>query len=128
MQAFQGVLAHCPWLPVIGNHESTMGEGKDKVDVSTEERYLNQSWGVIFGQDGTESATSTAPFSADIPYFLTTFPFMYGLVSLHMCVSPYIYRTIMKMLLKLTELCEKWGAGTARTTATTSLGHLITRR
>ena len=74
MQAFQGVLASCPWLPVIGNHESTMGEGKDKVDATTEHRYLNQTWGVIFGQDGAESET-----------------------------------------------------GTARTTATTSLGHLITR-
>ena len=54
------VLAQCPWIPVIGNHESTMGEGRDKVDAGTEERYLNQSWGVIFGQDGAESATGTA--------------------------------------------------------------------
>ena len=23
MQAFQAVLARCPWIPVIGNHEST---------------------------------------------------------------------------------------------------------
>lgn len=74
MQAFQGVLAQCPWVPVIGNHESTMGEGKDKVDTSTEQRYLNETWGVIFGQDGAASRT-----------------------------------------------------GTARTTATSSLGHLITR-
>eukprot|EP00039_Didymoeca_costata_P007124 m.96550 g.96550 ORF g.96550 m.96550 type:complete len:643 (+) comp13550_c0_seq1:205-2133(+) len=74
MQAFQGVLAQCPWLPVIGNHESTMGEGRDRVDLSTEERYLNQSWGVMYGQEGTQVET-----------------------------------------------------GTARTTATTSLGHLITR-
>ena len=27
MQAFQRVLAECPWVPVIGNHESTQGEG-----------------------------------------------------------------------------------------------------
>jgi hypothetical protein len=64
MQAFQGVLARCPWLPLIGNHESTSGEGKDKVDMSTEHRYLNQSWGVIYGQDGAETATSTARTTA----------------------------------------------------------------
>ena len=64
MQAFQGVLAQCPWIPVIGNHESTMGEGKDKVDAGTEERYLNQTWGVIFGQDGLESQTGTARSTA----------------------------------------------------------------
>ena len=64
MQAFQGVLAQCPWLPVIGNHESTMGEGRDKVGLSTQERYLNQTWGVIFGQDGAQSQTSTARTTA----------------------------------------------------------------
>jgi hypothetical protein len=64
MQAFQGVLARCPWLPVIGNHESTMGEGKDKIGLSTQQRYLNQSWGVIFGQDGAESETRTARTTA----------------------------------------------------------------
>jgi hypothetical protein len=64
MQAFQGVLARCPWLPLIGNHESTSGEGKDKVDMSTEHRYLNQSWGVIYGQDGAETETNTARTTA----------------------------------------------------------------
>ena len=60
MQAFQDVLARCPWIPVIGNHESTMGEGKDKIGLSAQQRYLNQTWGVIFGQDGAQSATSQA--------------------------------------------------------------------
>ena len=64
MQAFQDVLAQCPWIPVIGNHESTMGEGKDKVDAGTEERYLNQTWGVIYGQDGAESETRTSRTTA----------------------------------------------------------------
>lgn len=64
MQAFQNVLARCPWLPVIGNHESTMGNGKDRVDASSEQRYLNQTWGVIFGQDGTEIETNTARTTA----------------------------------------------------------------
>ena len=64
MQAFQGVLAQCPWVPVIENHESTRGEGKDKVDASTEQRYLNETWGVIFGQDGAESQTGTARTTA----------------------------------------------------------------
>eukprot|EP01047_Picozoa_sp_COSAG01_P005313 COSAG01_NODE_180_length_22910_cov_19.255710_14_plen_116_part_00 len=75
LKFLQGVLSQCPWVPVIGNHESTMGEGKDKIGLSAQERYLNQTWGVIFGQD------EVAPSAT----------------------------------------------GTARTTATTSLGHLITR-
>lgn len=41
-----------------------MGEGLDKVGLSAEQRYLNQSWGVIFGQDGAESETSTARTTA----------------------------------------------------------------
>ena len=60
MEAFQAVLAQCPWLPVIGNHESTMGNGGDRQDASTEQRYLNETAGVIYGQDGAESETSTA--------------------------------------------------------------------
>jgi len=64
MQAFQDVLARCPWVPVIGNHESTMGEGKDRVDLSTEQRYLNQTWGVMYGQGGTVIETSTARTTA----------------------------------------------------------------
>ena len=64
MQAFQGALATCPWLPVIGNHESTQGHGGDRVDWSTQERYLNQTWGVIYGEDGAESETSTARTTA----------------------------------------------------------------
>ena len=47
MNAFQPVIAGCPWLPVIGNHESTSGAGGDKVDSSAEEHYLNQTWGVV---------------------------------------------------------------------------------
>ena len=64
MQAFQAVLARCPWLPVIGNHESTMGEGKDKVDLSSQQRYLNESWGVIYGQDEQKSETASARTTA----------------------------------------------------------------
>lgn len=80
MQAFQDVLAQCPWIPVIGNHESTMGEGADKVDAGTEERYLNQSWGVIFGQDGAESETRTARTTAttSLGHLLTRSSFYAG--------------------------------------------------
>ena len=63
MQAFQGVLAQCPWLPVIGNHESTLGNEHNQ-DLSTQERYLNETWGVIYGQDGVESKTTTARTTA----------------------------------------------------------------
>lgn len=50
MNAFQLTLASCPWLPVIGNHESFLGPGGDTSPVGTTERYLNQSWGVAYGQ------------------------------------------------------------------------------
>jgi hypothetical protein len=63
MQAFQGVLAECPWLPMIGNHESTLGSEHD-IDLSTQQRYLNETWGVIYGQYGAESETSTARTTA----------------------------------------------------------------
>lgn len=49
---------------MIGNHESTLGS-EHNIDASTEQRYLNQTWGVIFGkQDGVASETSTARTTA----------------------------------------------------------------
>lgn len=81
MQAFQGVLAQCPWLPVIGNHESTLGSEHD-IDDSTEERYLNETWGVIYGQDGVASKTTTARTTAtsSLGHLLTRSSF-YGAAS-----------------------------------------------
>lgn len=58
MQAFQPTLATCPWLPVIGNHESTSGAGGDRVDVSSEEHYLNMTFGVAMGKDPAETSTN----------------------------------------------------------------------
>lgn len=50
MNAFsQAALASCPWMPVIGNHESTECP-HDEVDESTHERYMNQTWGAAYGQ------------------------------------------------------------------------------
>jgi hypothetical protein len=40
MNAFQPVLAECPWLPVIGNHESTKGGGKGKPSPTESYIYL----------------------------------------------------------------------------------------
>lgn len=58
MNAFsQAALATCPWMPVIGNHESTQCPG-DLVDESTHERYLNQTWGPAYGEGLNSSATS----------------------------------------------------------------------
>jgi hypothetical protein len=81
MQAFQGSLAVCPWLPVIGNHESTLGS-EHNIDEATEERYLNQTWGVMYGQDETESETSTARTTAttSLGHLLTRSSF-YGAAS-----------------------------------------------
>ena len=41
------------------------------------------------------------------PIFLIAFPhfLLYEVVSLHTCVQPYICRTTLGMLLKLTEVC-----------------------
>jgi hypothetical protein len=61
MNAFQSTLAECPWLPVIGNHESYLGPGGDKAPLGTEQRYLNQTWGVAYGQapaEGRSTATT----------------------------------------------------------------------
>jgi hypothetical protein len=58
MNAFQPVLASCPWLPVIGNHESYLGPGHDKVPRDTTERYLNQTWGIVYGQETDSSTTA----------------------------------------------------------------------
>ena len=81
MQAFQGALTQCPWLPVIGNHESTLGS-EHNIDESTEERYLNETWGVMYGQDGAESETSTARTTAmtSLGHLLTRSSF-YGAAS-----------------------------------------------
>lgn len=45
----------------IGNHESTLGPSKDKVDASTEQRYLNQTWGVVGGLGGPQHSAVGAP-------------------------------------------------------------------
>ena len=81
MQAFQGALAVCPWLPVIGNHESTLGS-EHNIDASTEQRYLNETWGVIYGQDGAASETRTARSTAttSLGHLLTRSSF-YGAAS-----------------------------------------------
>ena len=74
----------------------------------------------FYGQD---AITSGAPeewwswwaptYSAFVPpifrIFLSHFR-LYEVVSLHRCVLPYIYRTILEMLLKLIELCETMGS------------------
>lgn len=43
MNAFQGVLASCPWVPIIGNHEGNDGDGTY--------RYLNMTFGETLGDD-----------------------------------------------------------------------------
>jgi len=60
MNAFQPVLSSCPWLPVIGNHESYLGPGRDKSPHSTTERYLNQTFGVPYGQQSALDTATTA--------------------------------------------------------------------
>ena len=64
-----------------GNHESTLGS-EHNIDASTEERYLNQTWGVIFGQNGAESETSKARTTAttSLGHLLTRSSF-YGAAS-----------------------------------------------
>lgn len=59
MNAFQPTLANCPWLPVIGNHESYLGPGGDKSPFGTTYRYLNQTWGIAYGQQPDVRDTAT---------------------------------------------------------------------
>ena len=42
MNVFQPTLSTCPWLPIIGNHESDDGDHFD--------RYLNMTWGEVEGK------------------------------------------------------------------------------
>ena len=56
-----------------------------------------------------EGGTCMAPLSTDIPKCLTTFPLIYELVSLHMCVLPCTHREMLEMLLHLKKLCETMG-------------------
>lgn len=60
MNAFEPVLSSCPWLPVIGNHESTSGNGHDRVDASAEEHYLNQTWGVVIDSTNISSTANSS--------------------------------------------------------------------
>ena len=52
------------------------------IDESTEERYLNETWGVIYGQDGAKSKTTTARTTAttSLGHLLTRSSF-YGAAS-----------------------------------------------
>ena len=59
MNAFQSTLAVCPWLPVIGNRESFNGPSVDHTGVGTTERYLNQTWGVAYGQQSKVRVIAT---------------------------------------------------------------------
>ena len=51
LNAFQDVLADMPWMPVLGNHEF-YGGGDGHAD-----RYLNQTYGIVVGEDGSEQHT-----------------------------------------------------------------------
>jgi hypothetical protein len=60
MNAMQPLLAVCPWVPIIGNHESSDGDGSF--------RYLNQTFGMVFANplNGSASSATTA-----LSHFLT---------------------------------------------------------
>ena len=60
LNAFQPTLASCPWLPVIGNHESFLGPSGDTSPVGTTERYLNQTWGIAYGQHDASLMVDTS--------------------------------------------------------------------
>lgn len=52
MNAFSPVLSGCPWFPIIGNHERDDGDHFN--------RYLNITWGEIFGNDPPTKSTATS--------------------------------------------------------------------
>lgn len=52
MNAFQPVLSSCLWMPVIGNHEGSDGDHFN--------RYLNITWGEIYGNAPPVHSTATS--------------------------------------------------------------------
>jgi|EP01049_Picozoa_sp_SAG25_P010239 hypothetical protein len=56
MNAMQPLLSVCPWIPVIGNHESSDGDQSF--------RYLNQTFGMVYANPLTSSgSTATTALS-----------------------------------------------------------------
>jgi hypothetical protein len=54
MNALQPLTATCPWIPVIGNHERSDGDGTF--------RYINSTWGETYANPLTNSSsTATSP-------------------------------------------------------------------
>lgn len=56
MNVFQPTLSTCPWLPIIGNHESDDGDHFD--------RYLNMTWGEVEGKTKGGSSTKEPTFKS----------------------------------------------------------------
>mmetsp|Transcript_17259 Transcript_17259/g.44979 ORF Transcript_17259/g.44979 Transcript_17259/m.44979 type:complete len:583 (+) Transcript_17259:71-1819(+) len=52
MNSYQPVLSQCLWMPVIGNHEGSDGDHFN--------RYLNITWGEIYGNEPPVHSTATS--------------------------------------------------------------------
>ena len=52
MNAFGRTLGSCPWVPIVGNHEALDGDHYN--------RYRNQTWGELLGQQNASSSTATS--------------------------------------------------------------------
>ena len=50
MNAFQRVIANCPWFPIIGNHEANDGDHYN--------RYMNIAWGEVMPEAGAVDPAS----------------------------------------------------------------------
>ena len=75
MNALQPLLATCPWIPIIGNHEGADGDHTH--------RYLNQTWGEAYANP-LRGSTSTA--TSALGHILTKGTFLGA--GLHGTTSP----------------------------------------
>ena len=63
MNAMQPLLAVCPWIPIIGNHEMEDG---DKTY-----RFLNSTWGMAYGGNPLNTSTSRSSATSALGHLLT---------------------------------------------------------
>ena len=68
MNVYQPTLSSCPWLPIIGNHESNDGDHF--------QRYLNMTWGEVQGKEAGSDGKITSTAESALGELLTRATFL----------------------------------------------------